>query len=173
MIRPPIVDSNKIDFGFRIGFLDVFRHVEDSLVRHRLDVGMEGEGLPDCLLHPLHELQRLVVQTVVWRPKGLSVYDVTHPWLFVEVSLQINYKQLVTKLGFWGSILPHFKRQVKRCRRVAFGEKFTVQFHQQRVKAKKLWQNCLMFAKHCCQRCFLVCFRKKIGKNVDEIDPRT
>ena len=78
MIRPPIVDSDEIDFGFRIRFLDTFRHVQDGRLRRGLDVRMKPEGLPHRVLHPLHELMRLVVHTVVRRPKGQSVYNVTH-----------------------------------------------------------------------------------------------
>jgi hypothetical protein len=40
-----------------------------------------------------------------------------------------NISQLTSK-GEKGIISPNFLRQVKSCRRTAFGEEFTVQFHQ-------------------------------------------
>jgi len=72
-----------------------------------LDVWMEPEGLPHRLLHPVHEPQRLVVETVVRWPEGQSVYDITHWFLILR---KIWLYRLIhgfgrAKFAYSGSIL--------------------------------------------------------------------
>ena len=85
-----------------------------------------------------------------------------------------------------GSISPNFVRQAKRRRRTAFGEKNAIQFHQHTVALnwpQTVHKICAPFAKYV--RCSPVAVlhkrlrilkakksRAKVGRNVDEIDPR-
>ena len=65
--------------------------------------------------------------------------------------------------------------QAKRRRRTEFGKKFAVQFHQLIVKAKitsKFAKRRSPFAKFVRQKKLLILpVQKKLGENVDEIDP--
>ena len=102
--------------------------------------------------------------------------------------LRKSYKKASHKLlvKLQGSISPNFVRQAKRRRRTAFGEKNAIQFHQHTVALnwpQTVHKICAPFAKYV--RCSPVAVlhkrlrilkakksRAKVGRNVDEIDPR-